>query len=506
MNNKLNIKDVISNNKWLILIFIVMFCVFLCCGLNTFPSNDDLPYSFFYRGPERVQNIIQVLKNQVADYREINGRFLVHCVVQFVLIFDRVLFSILNAAIIVGTIYLMAYIAKQFISDCKDKKYLSTIICSICFLLLFDFKWLVYWVAGSVNYVWVFFFVLLSLVYYLKTNFNKYDIVNIVLFFLLANIHENSLVVAVILYITIVLEQFFRRKLNIKKLLYIVPLIIGAVILLAAPGNSVRVSSYEDWYSMNIIEKMLISIPALSKAILNVNNGYNLIPAIYILVLIMKVIKIIIDNRKHNINNSGNVIYITGVSLLLINTLLCIITQNGWACFANIILLAFIENYIHLRNKQYNFITCSISMYAVVFSMCITPLYWSLRPNYYLYIYYSILIAGWLVDLIKFKKEAINKIITCILTSILTLLLMFELYIYINIGNVSRIREKEIAEGIKNNDKVIYLTESPGFFMKFHNDLNSVGDEEYWAKKYYYYYYGINSEVDLVVINKQNID
>lgn len=488
----------IKNNIVSIITSVIIFSVLLCSGLNTFAANDDLPYSLFYRGESRVENILQVVKNQVADYKTINGRFLVHCMIQTLLIFDRVLFSIGNAIVIVATIGIIAYIAEEYICN-KKNSYLTLLIMSgICFLLLFDFKWLIYWVAGSVNYVWMFLFVILILLYYLKTNFDKHTILNIIIMFLLANLHELSLVVAVILYMSFIVEQIVGKKFNLKKTLYIIPMIIGAIILLKAPGNAGRMAGYEEWYNLNIIDKMLISVPALSKAVLNVNNGYNIVPALYIFVIVIKLLKYVFDNRINNTVKTNIKINIIMLLALIINIVLCVITKNAWLCVILLIILAVAENYIHIVNKRYKFVTMSLAMYAAAFCMCITPLYLSLRPNYYLYMYYSIIISGFIGEFIRDK----NKIANIISGVILAGLLSIELYIYLNIGHVVRIREKEIRAGIENKSNVIHLTRIPDIFVKYHNEANDMGNEDYWCKKFYYYYHGIDSNVDLIVNDK----
>ena len=41
------------------------------------------------------------------------------------------------------------------------------------FLLLYNYKYIIYWVAGSINYVWVFLIMLLFMLYYIKEGFKK---------------------------------------------------------------------------------------------------------------------------------------------------------------------------------------------------------------------------------------------------------------------------------------------------------------------------------------------
>ena len=97
----------LKKHKVLIISIIILLLTLIYTSFNTFLSNDDLPYMFFYRGNKRITNLIQVIKNQVADYKHINGRFFIHCIIQALLIFDKKLWSILNPLVIVSLLLLI---------------------------------------------------------------------------------------------------------------------------------------------------------------------------------------------------------------------------------------------------------------------------------------------------------------------------------------------------------------------------------------------------------------
>ena len=500
--NKEKIKSVIKQNRLLILITLIFLSTLIYSGLNTFPANDDLPYSFYCRGEQRVTNIIQVVKNQIIDYNWINGRFLVHCMLQFVLIYDRVLFAIINGIVITSTMLIMSLIAKKYV--CKDNKkfILILMINMISFLLLFNFKHIIYWAAGSINYIWVYLFVVLVILYYLKTDFKKNYFLNLIIFFLLGNLHECSLVVGVILYISILISEIYckiskKNRINIEKISYILPLIIGAAILLLAGGNWFRTLNYPEWYSMNLIEKLKISLPELSAAIFDIFNIYNVIPILYIIVTLIYIIKRILRDNKNSLKKVfiNSKLYIFFILILLINVILIYILKNKWLYFSLAICLALIENYIHLKDKNYKMIVMSVATYAVVYSMCITPLYLSLRPNYYIYVYFGMLISSYLVNIINDKSVILKNI----LIVGLIILLIIEGTIYYNLGKVVRTRKREILEGINNNKKIIYLTKLEDKYTRYFYEVNEAGNDDYWCKKYFYKYYNIPEDVDLVV-------
>lgn len=153
-----------------------MLCL-IYCSINTFIINDDLPYSFFHRTSTRITNIKQILGNQIADYKNISPRVFVHCVVQFLLIFGKSVWSIVNSIVIVLSMFVMNQISGLYSK--KKNTVLSILIIISSFLSMILYKKIIYWVAGSVNYVWIGLYLLILLYYYLKNGYSKNKIVNI---------------------------------------------------------------------------------------------------------------------------------------------------------------------------------------------------------------------------------------------------------------------------------------------------------------------------------------
>ena len=96
--------ELLKKRKFEIIFFLLFFIILLYTHLNTFVANDDLPYSLFFRQTNRITNIMGVIKNQVFDYCHISSRIIVHSIVQFLLIFNKNLWSILNPIMILLTI------------------------------------------------------------------------------------------------------------------------------------------------------------------------------------------------------------------------------------------------------------------------------------------------------------------------------------------------------------------------------------------------------------------
>lgn len=493
MNERMKkLKDILVKVWPIILVLIIFLVIIIYCGLNTMTFSDDLRYSF--PGKTRITSVKQVISSQIYDYKTINGRFLVHLVLQFVLIYGRNLFAVINAIVLSLTVFIASLIVYEIIK--RQDKYFNlqknilniTIFVMLLLMIMYNYKCYIYWAAASVNYVWVCLYCLLVFYYYLKNKFNTNVIFNTLLFFLLGNLQENSLVFGIILYIFMVINDIIDKKFNYKKLFYIIPIALGALILLGSPGQVSRSNQYSEWYNVQFIKRLFISVPYLCKEILKLNTKYNILPYVYITSIIFNLIK----NRKFY---KYYILKILSITILVICVYIFKFSQ--YAYFSLMVGIFLIEFTNYIKSKNYNMLMLMIGMYAVSMSMCITPLYYSLRPNYYIYIYIIISsVTNYIEifkDTVKFKKYA------CLVISILLVLnLYFEIKIYTCIGNIQNKRELQIKEFNNTKEKVLVLNKVPKKYSIFQFECNAIYNEYYWAKKYFYLYYNINTNVKII--------
>ena len=208
--------EAIKKNKLLILILSSFFIILLYCSLNTMILNDDLGYSFLYRTDVRITNLVQVLKMQLSDYKIVSSRVFVHSIVQALLIFGKNVWSILNPIIIILNFYLIDKIIGLYKNN--SNKLFNYLFGLCCFLLIVNFKWIIYWVAGSVNYVWTSTFLFLFIYLYLRYGLNKKMWVNMLLVLIISIIHESTFVftsifvVLMLMYDLVILKKFERKK------------------------------------------------------------------------------------------------------------------------------------------------------------------------------------------------------------------------------------------------------------------------------------------------------
>lgn len=476
-NNYLNkIIKYIKSNKWIFIISLILFLGLSYCHFNTFLGNDDLPYSFFRRLDERVTNLFQVLWDNLRYYKSLNGRFIVHCIVMTLLIFGKTLWSILNPLVILGIVFILYKLLTEKIKD--DKIKITTYIgLSTLFLSMYNFKALIYWVAGSINYLWVCFFILIYVYLYYHKNILKYKKTNFILLLLLSSLHENSLVFFIIFFIVINILDYIKVK-KVTNIKLLIPIIIGGCLLLLAPGNLLRTSSYANWSELSILGKLNISIPVVSKGVFNLFTLNNLIPVIYIISIIFKITKIKI-NAKYKFIIILPIVFLTGISYFEL---------FRYAYFILSIDLFITEAFIHIKEND-NLLPLQFGFYAIAFSMVITPLYNSFRPNLLIHSYFIFIICKYILT--EVKNKDIKDLYLIITSFALALGLIFELNIYSNIGKVHKTRLEQIEKFNKSgNSDILYLKRIPDKYTAYHVDCNDV-NEEFWTYRFFIWYYNI---------------
>ena len=100
-----------------------------------------------------INNINDLLYSQWNHYFSINGRAIVHLLVQFFFVFiPPVVLQIINAFIFVVLLYLIAnYISK----DIKEQLFISCISFFLFFVVFQGFRTAILWGLGAFNYSWV---------------------------------------------------------------------------------------------------------------------------------------------------------------------------------------------------------------------------------------------------------------------------------------------------------------------------------------------------------------
>lgn len=471
--------DNIKKNKLFYTVLLLILIVFVYTCSNTFLANDDLPYMFFYRGTTRISNILHAFKNQAVDYFNLNARVIVHFVLQCVLMFDKKLWCILNPIMIVITFFFMVKIIKIYSkSDKNFNNILNLIFICALFLMMFNYKQIIYWGAGSINYVWTYSILISMIYFYLKYGFSKNIFINFISILFISACHETTLVFSIIfIFGLFIIDYFQNKKIDKKFVLYFCALSISLLFIMLSPGNNNRMASDDIWNNMDFITKILTSIPVASKNLFNLNNWTNILPYIFIISILV------------SFSTTGSKYKRLCTASILAASLLAYSLDSGWIYFILIILLFTTELYINVVKERKNLSLISLSMYAVVFSTIITPLYAVGRPNYFFYLYII------MSSIIYFNDNRIyikNSGYVLILMSIIcSLLVANELYSYTRIGKIYRNRTEQIHIYKQNPTGVLILKKIPDDLTIYHIDSNQPSDSNYFTYRYFIQYYGL---------------
>ena len=479
------IKDNIIKNKFLYFILFCFFATMLYAGLNTFIINDDLGYSFLYRTPKRITNILEVIKMQISDYTIVSSRVFIHTIVQILLIFGKSIWSFLNPIIIILNIYFINKIAKLYISSNKIFNYL---FCLVLFLLLINYKWIIYWVAGSINYVWTSTILFSFIYFYLKYGLSNKNWINILLTLILSIIHESTFVFTVVFVLLIIIyDLLFNKKADKSKFILFIPLVFSAIFIFGGPGTLSRMNAYSE---LTLIEKFKVSLPIVSLNLYNLNDINNIIPNIFVLLTSISLFKYK-DKIKYLF-----------VVLNVILILSCIFINNNIFYFLLSILILLSNFYINYKENRNELSILMLAFYSIAYSLCLTGEYLFGRPNYFVFIYMIFMSLIYFNDI--FNKKIINKSIGLI-TAIFMLLMVKEVYIYNKIGELKDDRFSAI-EKYKNGetDKLYYkiINEKYGIYQI---DINQPLSSDYYAYELFLNYYELPLDTEFEYVDEKEV-
>ncbi len=269
--------------------------------------NDEFAYSFIYGTNERVNSIFDIFKSQMNLYHQWTGRNIVHFIVQFFLWIGKDFFNVFNSLMFI----LLIFLTYLFSKNEDEAKYPSSY--TIILLLLFFWFGLpelgqtIFWVAGSVNYLWTTIFILVFLLPYKnlldgKQTFknNNLNCIIMAILGLISGWSQENTAVIVIFLISLSFIYFKLKKVVLPAWYFsgIVSLILGFIILISAPGNFVR--SKMMYYNLTFGQQLINYVTSLLKV------AYELKYIIIVLFLLFIVhlfsIKQILQDQKDKRN------------------------------------------------------------------------------------------------------------------------------------------------------------------------------------------------------------
>ncbi|MDR1809697.1 MAG: DUF6056 family protein [Prevotella sp.] len=208
---------------------------------------DDFNYSFNWVTGKRVENFQDIIDTQYKHYFEWGGRIVAHTILQTLLWWGKTYSDLLNSAI-----YVVYILAIYRIANLKAKqKYNLHLFIAVNLLAWFlhpSWSISVLPLSGSCNYLWMTTLALLFLYPYCKLYIEKENAGNrlCAIYLFLGGLivgwsHENT-AVGTVAFVAILFFRLYRerRKIPAWAKIGFAGLLVGAAILLLAPGNQER--------------------------------------------------------------------------------------------------------------------------------------------------------------------------------------------------------------------------------------------------------------------------
>ena len=243
MNNILNYYDKHKKIIQGIFLFIAFCLLFFALYTKEFRS-DDLIYCNKWKSDEALSSIQDIIDYQIHHYFEWGGRTVAHSIVQLLFLIGKPI----SALLIAIAYFLLAYLIVK-IATPNFSLTLCSIVIGCLYFLNPAFEKTVLWYTGSANYLWTT-LIMLSAIYpaiklLRNQNLGIKDYLLLPLSFLAGWGNENTSP-TLLLFLIVLFGLYVKkhRKINMWLLISIILWGIGCCLLILAPGNGVRSSSF----------------------------------------------------------------------------------------------------------------------------------------------------------------------------------------------------------------------------------------------------------------------
>lgn len=245
-----------------ILLLLLIGCIMLLLNMHTPLMMDDYDYSFSWATGERIGGVTDVLASQAAHYRLWGGRSVVHALAQFFLSLDKRVFNAANTLM-----YLLLLLEIYALARPKSRKWWWEILL-LAHAFLFTgvpfFGTVFLWLTGACNYLWGTALALTPLLILRSAQEDGFFArgwhgwLAVPIFFLAGWTNENT--ACGILATTLLLLAVQKaRSVRIRGWQWIAwaAEAAGVAIMLLAPGNFARASSYDGGHPvMELVKRM----------------------------------------------------------------------------------------------------------------------------------------------------------------------------------------------------------------------------------------------------------
>ena len=165
MNDKISATPTTCNKRHFgyngIIMMAIVAVAFGVLNFLTPQYHDDFVYKFMFEGgsvnyDHPVRSIGDIVASQVEHYHSVNGRSIVHFLVQlFTGLLGKTIFNLFNVIVFCAFIFLLKKQSTGSTRQEGDAKFcVSTLVTLVLVLLMPRFKDTFLWMTGSINYLW----------------------------------------------------------------------------------------------------------------------------------------------------------------------------------------------------------------------------------------------------------------------------------------------------------------------------------------------------------------
>lgn len=249
-NNRINITAIC-------LFCAVLFALAFFMNSMTHLALDDYAYNFIFiddggesgeviNTGDRVENIGDIITSMKAHYKTVNGRLVLHFIVQLMLLWGKPVFNVFNSAMIV-------LLAVLLYLHCKGtNKRQSAPLFLFCTFAVWTFapalSYTVWWLDGSINYLWGSVFRLLALLpfrmYYDTGKLPRQSLLFLPILLMCAvagSANENMSAAFIgVAFLFVVLYRIKGYRIPVWSVLGIAVAVAGYLFMMLAPAVSIR--------------------------------------------------------------------------------------------------------------------------------------------------------------------------------------------------------------------------------------------------------------------------
>ena len=254
-------------------ISILIFILILLLNFLTVKTADDYGYA-------KAANIIDVFMKEFNQYMTWNGRSIAHIIDRTFLMLPKFIFNIANSLVFV---YFIRLIYRNIKGNAdKDNIVVFSLVFMSIFLFVPFFGQTILWETGSCNYLWMMTIILQFLLFF-RNNSN----INPILLFLLGILagwsNENTGGACIMIAVMLTIYHYIsNKKINKSLILGIAGACIGFLILVLAPGNSIRAAEYANSNTLiyNLVHETIALIDVYREGLLLLIISYLFFVAI----------------------------------------------------------------------------------------------------------------------------------------------------------------------------------------------------------------------------------